>query len=48
MDSKFPVHARILQCDAPTTPTVVRDMIRGTQYIFLMQFLTIIKRPQTL
>jgi len=48
MDSKFPVHACILYCDAPTTPTVLRNMIRGTQYIFLMQFLTIINRPQTL
>jgi len=48
MDSKFPVLACILYYDAPTTPTVLRDMIRGIQYIFLMQFLTIINRPQTL
>jgi len=48
MDSKFPLHACILYCDAPTTPTVLRDIIRGIQYILLMQFLTIINRPQTL
>jgi hypothetical protein len=48
MDSKFPVHAIILYSKAPTTAILLRDMITGTWYIFLMQFLTIIDRPQTL